>query len=316
MVAYIVRRLLLAVPILLGVTIINYFIITLAPGSPADLYISPTSTPEQQEMIRRQMGLDQPVIVQYLRWLLQLFQGNLGNSYSSGLPVAGLLAERIGPTLTLMITAIVVAYAVSIPLGIIAAAKKNSLADYSIVGTAFLGISVPHFFLGLLAIYLFSLKLGWLPSGSMYTLGFGGGFVDRLEHLALPAIVLATGIGGNMVRYVRASMVDTLSSDYIRTARAKGVAPISITMKHGFRNALIPIITVIGIDVSTLIGGAVVTEQVFQWPGIGQLTIQAITSRDYSVLMGINLVAALAVVLANLLADIAYAFTDPRIRYA
>lgn len=316
MTQYIIRRLLIAIPILFGVTVINYFIIQMAPGSPADLYIDATSTPEQIAMIRQRMGLDQPIIVQYGKWLWQVLQGNLGVSYSSGKSVAVLLASRIGPTLLLMVTALVVAYAVAIPLGIVAARHRNGVADYGIVGGAFVGISVPHFFLGLLLIFVFAVTLKWLPTGSLYTLGSGGGFVDRLLHLILPVVVLATGIAGNMVRYVRASMIDVFSQDYIRTARAKGLSPRSVVYKHTLRNALNPIITVAGIDVANLIGGAIVTEQVFQWPGLGQLTITAISTRDYPVLMGINLLAAVAVVLANLLADIGYAIADPRIKYS
>lgn len=315
MITYIVKRLLLSIPILFGVTVINFFIINLAPGSPADLFISPTTTPEQQAMIRQQMGLDKPVIVQYWNWLLQVLQGNLGTSFSGGQSVASLLASRVAPTLTLMLAAIVIAYVIAIPLGIIAAKEKNTLADYAIVGGAFAGISVPHFFLGLLVIYIFAVKLNVLPTGGMVTLGGNGGIGDEMFHLVLPAVVLAMGIGGNMVRYVRSSMIDVYAQDYIRTANAKGLMPATVTLKHAFRNALIPIITVIGLDFSTLIGGAIVTEQIFQWPGIGQLTIQSITSRDYPVLMGINLLTAIAVVVVNLLTDVAYAVADPRISY-
>lgn len=315
MITYIVKRLLLSIPILFGVTVINFFIINLAPGSPADLFISPTTTPEQQAMIRQQMGLDKPVIVQYWNWLLQVLQGNLGTSFSGGQSVASLLASRVAPTLTLMLAAIVIAYVIAIPLGIIAAKEKNTLADYAIVGSAFAGISVPHFFLGLLVIYIFAVKLNVLPTGGMVTLGGNGGIGDEMFHLVLPAVVLAMGIGGNMVRYVRSSMIDVYAQDYIRTANAKGLMPATVTLKHAFRNALIPIITVIGLDFSTLIGGAIVTEQIFQWPGIGQLAIQSITSRDYPVLMGINLLTAIAVVVVNLLTDVAYAVADPRISY-
>jgi peptide/nickel transport system permease protein len=314
--SYLIRRLLIGIPVLLGVTVINFLIINLAPGSPADLYLSPTSTPEDVARAEAELGLDQPIFVQYFHWLSQLFHGDLGVSFQNREPVTHLIGDRIGPTLLLMGTSLIVAYLIAIPIGILAARKKNSATDYGVVGASFLGISVPHFFLGLALIYVFALVLGWFPTGGMLTLGRGGGFVDRVNHLILPVAVLATAIAANMVRYVRSSMIDAFGQDYIRTAKAKGLAGFTITTKHALRNALIPVITVVGVDLSTLIGGAIVTEQIFQWPGIGLLTIQSIGSRDYSVLMGINLVAAVSVFAANLLTDIAYAVVDPRVAYA
>ena len=314
--SYLIRRLLIGIPVLLGVTVINFFIINLAPGSPADLYLSPTATPEDVARTEAELGLNQPIFVQYVRWLTQLLHGDLGVSFQNREPVAQLIGDRIGPTLLLMGTSLIVAYLIAIPIGIFAARRRNTAADYSVVGTSFLGISVPHFFLGLAVIYLFALQLGWFPTGGMLTLGRGGGFVDRVEHLVLPVTVLATAIAANMVRYVRSSMIDAFGQDYIRTARAKGLGGFTITNKHALRNALIPVVTVIGVDLSALIGGAIVTEQIFQWPGIGLLTIQSIGSRDYSVLMGINLIAAVAVFAANLLTDVAYAVVDPRVAYA
>ncbi len=316
MISYVIRRLLLAVPILFGVTVINYFIIQLAPGSPADLYITPDATPESQELLRQQMGLDKPIIVQYWKWLTQLLHGNLGVSYGSGQAVSTLIGQRVGPTLTLMVTALVVAYLVAIPLGIVAARHKNKPTDYGIVGASFLGISVPHFFLGLALIYVFAVVLKWVPPGGLRTIGRGGGFVDQVRHLILPVIVLSAGIAGNMIRYVRASMVDAMGQDYIRTARAKGLGAWTVVSKHGLRNALIPIITIIGMDVAALVSGAVVTEQVFQWPGLGQLAINAISQRDYAVLMGVNLLAAVAIVVVNICTDVAYGLVDPRISYS
>ncbi len=314
--SYLIRRLLIGIPVLLGVTVINFFIINLAPGSPADLYLSPTATPEDVARTEAELGLNQPIFVQYVRWLTQLLHGDLGVSFQNREPVAQLIGDRIGPTLLLMGTSLIVAYLIAIPIGIFAARRRNTTADYSVVGASFLGISVPHFFLGLAVIYLFALQLGWFPTGGMLTLGRGGGFVDRVEHLVLPVTVLATAIAANMVRYVRSSMIDAFGQDYIRTARAKGLGGFTITNKHALRNALIPVVTVIGVDLSALIGGAIVTEQIFQWPGIGLLTIQSIGSRDYSVLMGINLIAAVAVFAANLLTDVAYAVVDPRVAYA
>ncbi|GAB3919628.1 oligopeptide transport system permease protein AppB [Microlunatus endophyticus] len=316
MIPYIIRRILIGIPVLWGVTVINFVIINLAPGSPADLYLTPTSTPNQVAMMRHQLGLDQPIWVRYVKWLGQLVHGDLGYSLQNRIPVTQLLGERILPTLTLMGASLVVAYAVAIPFGIFVARRRNTAADYGVVGLSFLGISVPHFFLGLVMIYVFAVKLGWFPTGNIMTLGGPGGLVDRVEHLVLPTLVLATAISANMVRYVRSSMIDVLGADYIRTARAKGLGDIMITNKHALRNALTPIVTVIGVDLSVLLGGAIVTEQIFQWQGIGLLTIQAIQGRDYSVLMGINLIAALGVFVANLLTDIAYGVVDPRVKYS
>ncbi|NEA36357.1 ABC transporter permease [Streptomyces sp. SID13031] len=316
MVSYLIRRLVIGIPVLLGVTLINFLIINLAPGSPADLYLSPTSTPEDVARAEAELGLDQPVFVQYFHWLSRLFQGDLGVSFQNREPVTQLIGDRIGPTLLLMGTSLVVAYLIAIPIGIFAARKKNTAADYGVVGLSFLGISVPHFFLGLALIYVFALTLGWFPTGGMLTLGRGGGLADRVEHLILPVAVLATATAANMARYVRSSMIDAFGQDYIRTAKAKGLGRSTITSKHALRNALIPLVTVVGVDLSTLIGGAIVTEQIFQWPGIGLLTIQSIGSRDYAVLMGINLIAAVSVFAANLLTDVAYAVVDPRIAYA
>jgi peptide/nickel transport system permease protein len=316
MVSYLIRRLAIGIPVLIGVTMINFLIINLAPGSPADLYLSPTSTPADVARAEAELGLDRPVFVQYFHWLGQLFHGDLGVSFQNREPVTQLIGDRIGPTLLLMGTSLIVAYLIAIPIGIFAARKKNTAADYGVVGLSFLGISVPHFFLGLALIYVFALVLGWFPTGGMLTLGHGGGFADRVDHLILPVAVLATATAANMVRYVRSSMIDAFGQDYIRTAKAKGLGRSTITNKHALRNALIPLVTVVGVDLSTLIGGAIVTEQIFQWPGIGLLTIQSIGARDYAVLMGINLIAAISVFAANLLTDVAYAVVDPRIAYA
>ncbi|MCO7174957.1 ABC transporter permease [Sporolactobacillus kofuensis] len=315
MLHYIIRRLLIAIPVLFGVTVLNFFIINLAPGNPVDMMVNPSATPEQLAMTKHALGLDQPVWVQYFNWLGQLIHGNLGFSYQTREPVTQILMSHIGPTLLLMGVSLVVGYLIAIPLGILCARKQNSWIDYLVTGFSFFGISVPHFFLGLGVIYVFASKLLMFPTGSMNTLGGDGGLIDTVNHLVLPVLVLSTGIAGNMVRYVRSSMLDVLGKDYLRTAKAKGLSQFIITNKHALRNSLIPIITVIGIDIPLLIGGAIVTEQVFQWPGLGLLTIQSITSRDYSTLMAINLLAAVTVLFANLLTDILYAVADPRIRY-
>lgn len=312
---YIIRRLLIAIPVLLGVTIFGFFIINLAPGNPVDMQINPYATEADIEIKKEALGINDPVYIQYFRWLGSLVKGDFGYSFSTYEPVSKMLLERIGPTLMLMGTALIIAYLIAIPLGILSATKQYSWIDYLTTSFSFLGVSIPNFFLGLGFIYIFSISFNILPSGGMNTLGSDGGFIDTLKHLILPALVLATGICGSMVRYVRSSMLEVFGQDYLRTARAKGLKEMFVVNKHAFRNALLPIITVIGVDVSLLIGGAVVTEQIFQWPGLGQLTIQSIGSRDYPTLMAINVLAALSVLFSNLIADILYSVADPRIKY-
>ncbi|QQP70768.1 ABC transporter permease [Carnobacterium sp. CS13] len=312
---YILKRLMIAVPVLFMVSIFSFVIINLAPGNPVDLYVAPDATAEQIEATKTALGLDQPLPVQYIKWITNLLQGNLGFSYSTRQPVAAILFSRVSPTLQLMGISLAVGYLVAIPLGIYSAVKKNTWVDYLITSNSFLGVSVPNFFLGLGLIYIFSLQLAWLPTGGMQVLGGDGGVLERIQHLVLPVIVLATSISGNMIRYVRSSMIDVLGENYLRTATAKGLKARDILTKHGLRNALIPIITIIGMDIPKLIGGAVVTEQIFQWPGLGQLMITSINSRDYPVLMAITLLSAVAVMAANISTDILYAVVDPRIKY-
>ena len=315
MVQYIIRRILIAIPVLFGVTIFNFLIINLAPGNPVDMYVSPDVTAADIEIKKEALGLNDPIYIQYWHWLGNLFKGDFGFSYSTYEPVTNMIFERLGPTLILMGSALIIAYLIAIPIGILSATKQYSWIDYLTTTFSFLGVSIPHFFMGLGAIYVFAIMSQILPTGGMNTLGGTGGFSDTLSHLIMPAIVLGTGIAGSMVRYVRSSMIEVLGQDYLRTARAKGLGEFIVTNKHALRNALIPIITIIGLDIPLLIGGAVVTEQIFQWPGLGQLTIQSIGSRDYSVLMAINLLAAFMVLFSNLLTDILYSVADPRIKY-
>ncbi|ALC82771.1 MULTISPECIES: ABC transporter permease [Bacillus] len=312
---YIVRRTLIAIPVLLGVTIFNFLIVNMAPGDPVEMYINPDATEQDIQIKREALGLNDPIYVQYWHWLINVFKGDFGNSFTTYEPVMGMIAERIGPTLLLMGFSLVIAYLIAIPIGIISATKQYSWTDYLTTTFSFLGISIPHFFLGLGAIYVFALIFQVLPTGGMNTLGGSGGFMDTFLHMLLPGLVLGTGIAGSMVRYVRSSMLEVLGQDYLRTARAKGVKEFVVTNKHALRNALIPIITIVGMDIPLLIGGAVVTEQIFQWPGLGQLTIQSIGSRDYPTLMAVNLLAAFAVLFSNLLADVLYSVADPRIKY-
>ena len=315
MFTYVIRRILIAIPVLFGITIINFVIINLAPGNPIDMYMTPDTPPELLELRKEQLGLNDPIIVQYFKWLGQLLVGNLGYSFSTSESVVSLIGERLGQTVLLSICALIIGLLIALPIGIMSAVRQNSKFDYLMTGLSFVGTSIPQFFLGLLCIYIFAVQLGWLPVGGTEDLGGGGGLADRIRHLVLPSIALAVGIAGRKVRYIRASMLDVLKQDYLRTARAKGLKEFYVTNKHALRNALIPIITVVGMEIPMLFGGAVIVEQLFQWPGIGQLTIQSIMSRDYSTIMGLNLVAAMIVLAANLLTDIFYSVADPRIQY-
>ena len=315
MLSYITRRIIILIPVLLGITILNFIIINLAPGSPTDLYLDPNATAATVEARQEALGLNDPLPVQYIKWLGTLLHGDLGYSLTTFEPVSRLIWERLGPTVTLGAFAMVIALLIAIPIGVISAVKQNSKFDYLATGLSFVGTSIPNFFLGLALIYIFAVNFNLLPTGGMETLGSDGGFWDRIRHMILPATVLAVGIAGRKVRYVRASMLDVLKQEYLRTARAKGLHEFIVTNKHALRNALIPLITVIGMEIPLLFGGAIVTEQIFQWPGIGQLTLQSILSRDYATLMGLNLVAAFVVLMANFLTDIAYSVADPRIKY-
>lgn len=312
---YIIRRLLIAIPVLVGVTIFNFFIINLAPGNPVEMQLNPFASAADLEIKKEALGLNDPIYIQYFHWLGSLLKGDFGYSFSTYEPVVDMILNRIGPTILLMGAALLIAYIIAIPVGILSATKQYSWIDYLTTSVSFLGISVPNFFLGLGAIYLFSITFQVFPTGGMATLGGTGGFGDIFMHMVLPAMVLGTAIAGNVVRYVRSSMLEVLGQDYLRTARAKGLKEFVVTNKHALRNALIPIITVIGMEIPLLIGGAVITEQIFQWPGLGQLTIQSIGSRDYPTLMALNFMAAIAVLSSNLLTDIFYSVADPRIKY-
>lgn len=313
---YLMKQFLVGILVLFFITFLSYMIINSAPGDPATLYVGADATNEQIQQVRESLGLDKGLLVRYVYWLKELVKGNLGNSFATRQPVTDILAERIGPTLVLMGSALLVAYLVAIPLGVYSAVKQNSWVDYLITGTSILGVSIPTFFLGLFMIYIFAIQLEWLPTGGMQVLGSAGGFVERVRHLILPVSVIASTISANMIRYVRSSMIDIFGENYLRTAKAKGLKPTQIIFRHGIRNAFVPIITIVASDIPKLIGGAIVTEQIFQWPGLGALTISSIQSRDYNVLMAITLISAIAVLAANMLMDVLYAVADPRIRYS
>lgn len=314
--SYIIRRLLVAIPVLFGITVITFFIINSLPGSPVDYLVDPRLPAEVKEAKLEMLGVTGPLWKQYLSWLQNLLQGNLGYSLLDSRPVVEVIGERVGPTFLLMGTALIIGIIVAIPLGVISAVKQYSALDYVATGLAFTGISTPTFFSGLALIFLFSVKLKWLPSGDMASLsGPGAGSIgDIALHLIMPACVVAIGVVGQLIRYVRAGMLRELDQDYMRTAMAKGVRPPARVFVHAFRNALLSIVTVIGMQIPNLFCGALVAEQVFTWPGIGSLMSSSIFSRNYPVLMGLILFSAVVVLLANLITDLLYAVVDPRIR--
>lgn len=310
---YIIKRILIAIPVLIGITVIDYAIMCLA-GSPLEMLQGPRVSEAAVEAKRIALGLDKPFYVQYFVWLGQLVHGNLGYSIKSYQPVSEMIASHIGPTLLLMGVSMIVSLLLSVPAGIYSAIHQYGKGDYAVVTASFLGSSIPGFFLSLLLIYVFTVKLGWLPSGGMKTLGAEGGWMDVAGHMVMPVLVLAFSMAGSNIRYIRSAMLEILQQDYLRTARAKGIGHFRVINKHALRNALVPIVTVIGMQIPMLFGGAVIIEQVFSWPGLGLMTMSAITGRDYPVIMGVCLLSAVVVLAANLVTDIVYAFVDPTIQ--
>ena len=314
---YTLRRLLTSVPLLLVITAIIFTMLQFTPGDPLDAYIPPDQvlTAQQRDSIKRQLGLDQPKPVQYLKWLGKAAQGDLGYRIKNGEPVGTEIARRLPPTLLLMGAGMGLGVLLGVLFGVIAAVKRYTPLDNALTLLAFLGISTPAFLAGLLGLYVFALKLRWFPVGGYQTPG-DGGVLDILSHLILPAAILSLLYIAILMRYTRSSVLDVINQEYVRTARAKGIADSRIVGKHVLRNALIPVVTVIGANVANLIGGAVFLESLFSWPGTGQLYLDAIDARDYPMIMGITLVLAATILLANLITDLLYGLIDPRIRYA
>ncbi|MDO4291896.1 MAG: ABC transporter permease [Eubacteriales bacterium] len=310
---YIIKRILIAIPVLIGITIIDYAIMCLA-GSPLEMIQGPRVSEAAVQAKEIALGLDKPFYIQYFVWLKQLLQGNMGYSIKSYQPVSGMIASHLGPTLLLMGTSLLVSLLMAVPAGIYSAIKQYSAGDYTVVTLSFLSSSIPGFFLSLLLIFFFTVKLGWLPSSGMSTLGTGGGAMDVARHMVMPVLVLSTSMAGTNIRYIRSAMLEILQQDYLRTAKAKGIGRFLVINKHALRNALIPIITVIGMEIPVLFGGQVIIEQVFSWPGLGLMTMSAITSRDYPVIMGVCLLSAIVVLAGNLITDILYALADPTIQ--
>ena len=313
MMRYITKRILIAVPVLIGITLLDYIIMCLA-GSPLSMMQGPRVSQAAVEARAIQLGLDQPIYIQYFTWLTQLTRGNWGYSTKTFQPVFETISANLGPTLLLMGTSMLLGFLVAVPLGVYSATHQYKKGDYAAVTFSFLGTSIPSFFLSLILVYLFTIRLGWLPSSGMTTLGAAPNVWDVIRHMVMPVIVLTASIAGSNIRYIRSSVLEILQQDYLRTARAKGIGRFLTINKHAMRNALLPIVTVIGMEIPMLIGGAVIVEQVFSWPGLGLLTMTAIMNRDYPVIMGVSLLSAVIVLAGNLLTDILYAVVDPTIQ--
>lgn len=314
MARYIANRLMQAMLLLLIVSALGFAILHLAPGGPLSQFaVSSQMTAEDLDRITKQLGLDRPLPIQYLDWFGRMLRGDWGQSYRDGDAVLSVIGSHLGATLELMVTASIIAILLGCWIGVLGALRRYSLFDQLATVGAMMALSIPTFWFGLVAIYLFSVTLGWLPSGNRETIG-NGSLPDLLHHLVAPALVLALVETAMWARFMRSSMLDVINQDYIRTARAKGLPEWRIVTLHALRNALLPMITVAGLQFPTLLGGALVTETVFTWPGMGRLFLDSIGYRDYPVVMGILMFSASMVLIGSLLADILYAVIDPRIR--
>lgn len=313
MLGYILRRILAVIPVMLLVAVFVFLLLRLTPGDPAAIIAGDMATPAQLERIREAMGLNQPLHIQFVTWLGRLLQGDLGVSLISNTPVSAMIADRMGPTFAIAILTILMSVAMAVPMGVLAAWKHRSGADYAVMTFSVLGFSVPVFVIGYLFILIFSLKLGWFPVQGYTPVSSGLGAF--LSNAFLPALTLSTIYIALIARMTRANMLEVLGEDYIRTARAKGAPERTVLFRHALKNAAVPILTVIGSGFALLIGGVVVTETVFNIPGIGRLTVDAILARDYPVIQAMILLTSFLYVLVNLLIDLSYSFFDPRIRY-
>jgi peptide/nickel transport system permease protein len=313
MFAYVTRRILATIPVMLIVAFCVFSLLYIAPGDPAAIIAGDQATPADVERIRASLGLDRPFLVRFGEWLWQILHGDLGTSIFTNLPVSHMIAQRIEPTISLMLLAIVFAVAVAIPLGVLAAWKHGSWIDQAVMVLAVFGFSTPVFVVGYLLAYVFALQFNWLPVQGFNSISTG--IVPFLRNMALPTLALGLVFIALLARITRATMLDVLNQDYVRTAKAKGVGQRAVLFVHALKNAAVPIITVIGNGVALLIGGAVLTESVFAIPGLGRLTLDAILRRDYPVIQGVVLLFSFSYVVVNLLVDLAYTLFDPRIRY-
>jgi len=317
---YIIRRLLQAIPLLFLISIAMFSLIHLLPGGADAVIFNPRMSPAARAALRAAFGLDQPIWVQYFKWLGNALIGNFGFSFVDFQPVSGIIASRFPATLELFASALVLALVVAILFGMISGVRQGTIVDYTLTIVAYFGIAMPVFIFGLFAQYIFGVQLHWLPTSGRETLGYSfdpfNTFLDRFLHLILPMIVLSITFISGWSRYMRSCMIEVTKQDYIRTARAKGVPPVRLLLRHALRNAVIPLITVVALDFGQVAGGAAITEGIFAWPGMGQLFLNSLEARDFPVLLAMLLISAVFVVMFNLVADILYAVVDPRIRYS
>ncbi len=330
---YFIKRLALTIPTLIGVSIIVFLLIHMIPGDPIDIMMGDRITDETRAAMEKMLGFDQPLHIQYWQWFTNALHGDFGVSIRSGQPVFQEILDRLPATVELTVLALLIAVVFGIFFGVTAARYRNTIIDQSMIGFSLLGVSIPIFWLGMMLIFFFSVILGWLPVSGRISMGTTitsvtglylvdslisgnfNAFMDALKHLLLPAFSLATVSLALVVRVTRSSMLDVLSEDYIRTARAKGLRERKVVYTHALKNAMIPVVTVIGLQLAKLMGGAILTETVFSWPGIGRLLINAIGFRDYPVVQGVVFFVAFAFILMNIIVDLLYAYLDPRIRY-
>lgn len=313
---YLLKRILIAIPIFIGITAIVYTLSCLAPGNVVDVLASQNNmTKEAYEAAVIKYGLDQPIIVRYLHWLVNLLHGDFGISTRTQMPIWTMISERLPSSLLLTATSLIVSVLISVPLGVMAAYKPYSAWDNVSSAVSFFGASAPNFFISLIAVYFFAAKLNWLPAQGMYTTGGDKGLLDLIRHMILPVLVLCIQMMGSFIKQTRGSVMEVMNEEYIKTARQKGITEARVVVFHALRNAWIPIVTTIGLNIPFLVGGAVVTEQIFAWPGIGSLMITAINTRDYDLIMGVTVLIAIVVLAANILMDLIYAWLDPRIGY-
>jgi len=313
MITYIARRLLATLPVIVMVAIVIFAILRLTPGDPAAIIAGDDATAAQLEQIRQTMGLDQPIYTQFIVWVGRLLQGDLGVSLLSGTPVLQMIAGRMGPTLALAVSTIVLTVLIAIPLGVVAAWRQGKLLDRLIMSLSVLGFSIPTFVVGYLLIYFFAIQLNWLPVQGYKPLS--AGLLPFAQRLILPTLALSAIYVALIARITRSSIIEVMGEDYIRTARAKGLKEKAVLMRHALRNAAVPIVTVIGIGIASLISGVVVTESVFNLPGLGRLVVEAVLARDYPVIQGLILLFSIVYILINLIVDLLYTVFDPRIRY-
>jgi peptide/nickel transport system permease protein len=315
---FIIRRILISIPVFIGITLLVFSFVAFAPGNVADGLIRPemSADPAAREAIIRRYGLDQPLPVRYVSWLANALQGELGYRAMNGTPISDEVWRGLRASLVLTGTALILGILVGVPLGILSAVRQYSKLDFLLTGVTFLGISLPSFLLGLGGLWLLGLQFRIVPIAGMTSVGKPFDLGDFLRHLALPALILGFGYMARFMRYTRAAMLDVINAEYITTARSKGLPSPTVLWRHAFRNGLIPIITLIGLSIPEVVGAAVVTESVFSWPGLGLMLTEAVNQRDFLLIMGITILLATVVLIANLLADVAYGFADPRIRYS